>query len=204
MTHDLLAQAARLQERAREVMAELKLEEIWSQQGRVVLVGSLRFGLMATPNIDLEVYTDRPQAGPGFAAVGRIAANPGVVQVQYLNFLNTPSDPGLYWRIDFQDRDGVIWDIDNWLVPHDHPHAGQADRLARAMEQCLTDDARRVILEIKTDLAPDRPGGAKPRGVDIYRAVLSGGVKSTAQFQAWIERNPPGEGIETWLPTDKQ
>ncbi|MBU1154724.1 MAG: phosphoglycerate mutase family protein [Proteobacteria bacterium] len=190
----LLQKAAELQERGWEVVRRLGLLERWSRVGRPVLVGSLRFGLMGHPNLDLEIYTETPQVADGFAVVSELAQVPGVVQVQYFNALDT-ADQGLYWRVDYQDERGDIWDIDNWLVAHDHPNAGLADGLATALEAKLSDEQRLAVLTIKN--ASDRAN--KARGVDIYKAVMTGGVTTPEEFERWRLANPPAE-IELWQP----
>jgi len=148
----------------------------------------LRFGLMRHPNLDLEIYTEAPQVAEGFAVVGELAQVPGVVQVQYFNAMDT-ADQGLYWRVDYRDERGDIWDIDNWLVAHDHPNAGLADGLASALEAKLTPAQRLAILTIKDAQDPDH----KARGVDIYKAVLVGGVATPQEFEYWRSANPPAE-----------
>ena len=197
---DLLDDAERLGKRALEIVAETRIRELWEKVGRTFLVGSARFGLMRAPNIDFEIYVEKPDAKDGFAVMREIAALPNVTGIEYRNFLDTP-DPGLYWRVDYRDGDGVLWDFDNWLVPYSHPHAGMADAFASAMERALTPDARRVILDLKTALAGPAPGD-KPRGIDVYRAVLEGGVRSPEEFRRWAERNPPPP-LETWRPVSR-
>lgn len=192
----MLEKARGLHKRAGEVAGrELDWMERWKAAGEPVLVGSARFDLMQTPNLDFEVYAEIPCVQTGFRIIGEIATIPGVKQVQYLNFMDTP-DPGFYWRIDYEDAQGVTWDIDNWLVPYAHPHAGMANRFAEAMERALTDETRLAILEIKTAADP----ASKPRGIDIYRAVLRDGVRSVEAFQIWLAQNPPSDRIETWTP----
>ena len=190
----LLQKAAELQGRGWEVLRALGLLEAWAPVGRPMLVGSLRFGLMCHPNLDLEIYTEQPSVADGFAVVGRLAQLPGVRSVLFLNALNTP-DQGLYWRIDYQDQRGDLWDIDNWLVAHDHPHAGLADGLARTLEAKLTEAQRLAILRIKNAQDPAH----KARGVDIYKAVLTGGVATLPEFEHWRAAHPPQE-IELWRP----
>lgn len=193
----LIQKADSLSRRARHVIETLRLAEIWAHVGRTCFVGSARFGLMMTPNIDLEVYAERPDIRVGFDAVREIAETHGVRQIQFCNFMGTPEDPGLYWRIDYVDGEGMLWDIDNWLVPNDHPHAGLADALATAMQQALTHEARLRILSIKQATADHKP---KPRGVDVYKAVMSGGVSTVEEFLDYTRVNPPAAGIETWRP----
>lgn len=185
--------AAELEKQAHKVMEVLQIRERWGKVGNTILVGSARFGLMTTCNLDFEIYVQEPDVRIGFDTIREFAVIPGVKQIQFLNFMGT-SDPGLYWRIDYQDEQGSMWDIDNWLVPLSHPHAGMAGRFAQAMKQALTDETRKIILEIKSQTS-----GNKFRGIDIYKAVLSGGIRNKEQFMRWIAENPPVE-IETWQP----
>ncbi len=192
----LVRRADSLQAKARQIIETLGLVSRWSRVGRVAMVGSSRFGLMASPNLDFEVYVERPEIGVGFEAIRDIAKTPGVKQVLYLNFLGT-SDPGLYWRVDYADAEGTLWDVDQWLVPNDHPHAGMAEAFVESMRQTLTDEKRRIILEIKAA----RPEQPKCRGIDIYKAVLKDSVKTPEEFARWLAANPPSlETIETWHP----
>lgn len=195
-SHALLERADTLQSRAREVVETLGLIRRWGQVGRVAPVGSSQFGLMASTNLDFEIYVERPEIRAGFDVIQGIAEIPGVQQVLYLNFLGTP-DPGLYWRVDYTDDEGTLWDVDQWLVPNDHPHAGVAERLVTSMRQALTAETRRVILEIKAA----RPELPKCRGIDVYKAVLKDHIRTPEAFAQWFEANPPSmEAIETWHP----
>lgn len=186
-----------LQKRAYQIVAETRILELWKKVGKTYLVGSMRFGLMTVPNIDMEIYVEKPDVREGFAVMSEIALLSGVVRIQYHNFLST-ADPGLYWRVDYEDGEGVLWDFDNWLVPFDHPQAGMADAFATAMTRTLTQDLRRMILGIKSAIAGWGPE-KKPRGIDIYKAVLEGGVRSEEEFVRWQIQNPP-EPMETWRP----
>lgn len=190
-----LERAVELKQQATEVISDLQLRHRWELVGKTVFVGSASFGLMSTPNLDLEIYVEEPDLRAGFDTVRDIAATTGVKQIQFYNFMNT-ADPGLYWRIDYQDKKGIVWDIDNWLVSFSHPHAGMAERFAQAMNRVLTDETRQIILEIKSRRSPQNTF----RGIDVYKAVLSGGVRNSEQFIQWIKKHPPVE-METWQPT---
>lgn len=126
--------------------------------------------------------------------IRELALLPVVRRIHYENALDTP-DQGLYWRVDCVDDDGNTWDIDNWLVANDHPNAGLADGFAAAMENRLDDTSRRDILSIKSSFATD----ARPRGIDVYKAVLRDGVRTPEDFRRWQGENPPVT-IEEWRP----
>jgi hypothetical protein len=208
--HDPLQTAARLQMQAHHVIDDLKIRIMWEKVGKTCLVGSVRFGLMTSANIDFEIYVDQPDPRAGFAVMQEIAAVPGVRRMSYFNFMGT-DDPGLYWWFEYADAEGTVWDFDNWLVPFSHPHAGMADALATAMERVLTDRERRIILDIKkavrgTDsnnksaIAPEeKMSGPYVRGIDIYKAVLRDGIAAPEAFRDWLKNNPPA-ALETWHP----
>lgn len=192
----LLHRADQLQTKAQAIVDTLGLVSWWEQVGRVARVGSSQFGLMASSNLDFEIYVDQPEISAGFDVLREIALTPGVKQVLYLNVLDT-SDPGLYWRVDYLDTEGTLWDIDQWLVPNTHPHAGMAEHLVEAMRKTLTDEMRRRILTIKAA----RPSLPKCRGIDIYKAVIRDRVESPEAFARWFQANAPSlEAIETWHP----
>lgn len=192
-----MEKAARLQKSAEDVMDTLQICQLWGKVGKVILVGSARFGLMASPNLDFEIYVDEPDINIGFETIKEFANVPGVKQIQFLNLMGT-EDPGLYWRIDYEDAHGTMWDIDNWLVPFSHPHAGMADAFAQAIQKALTEEKKLTILQIKACFSPKK----KYRGIDIYKAGLSGGVTSVEEFEKWIEENPPVP-METWSPSPR-
>lgn len=196
----LLERSERLGSQAREIIALLRVRELWERLGRVVLVGSARYGLLDTPNIDFEVYVERPDAAAGAAIMAEIAAAPGVTGMVHHDFMAT-ADPGLYWRLDYLAQDGERWDFDIWLVPFSHPFAGLAESFAQAMAQALTPETRAAILCLKAELAARAAssGTSRPRGVDICRAALEGGARDAEGFDAWRRRTPAPE-METWRP----
>ncbi len=189
-----LEKAEELQRQALGVIEEIGLLTKWERVGKPILVGSVRFGLMTTPNIDLEIYVDRPDIKAGFEVIQKFALLPSVKKIRYSNELKTIHE-GLYWRIDYVDEKSVTWNIDNWMLSHYHPHTEIADKFARAMERALTLESRHRILEIKANIPPE----LEARGIDIYKAVLRDGIETSYEFQEWIKDNPPVE-IEHWRP----
>ncbi len=190
----LLEKAEELQRQALGVIEEIGLLTKWERVGKPILVGSIRFGLMTTPNIDLEIYVERPDIRVGFEVAQEFALVPGVKKVRYSNELKT-IHAGLYWRIDYVDEKSVMWTIDNWMLSHHHPHTAIADKFARAMEKALTLESRRRILEIKANIPPELVARRK----DVYKAVLRDGIETYPEFLEWIKDNPPVE-TEHWRP----
>lgn len=195
--HDILAFATANQRRAHEILAELVLREAWQAVGaRVEVVGSLRSGLLCRHlDIDLHVYTPAPLRVAGsFAAVARIAEKPGIRRVEYGNLLDE-EDCCLEWHAQYADRDGRLWQIDMIHMTEDSPWAGYFERVADRISAVQTPETRETILRLKYET----PDTEKIPGIAYYRAVLEGGVRSYAAFEAWRKEHPV-EGIVSWIP----
>jgi len=192
---DILRRAEEKRQQALAILDELDLATLWSPFGRPVVVGAVRYGLVAARDIDMEVYADEPQIRSGFEVMSKVAAHPGVRQVLFLNELQGP-DQGLYWQIQFRDGHGNPWKLDTWLVGHDHPDAHWCERFGDALSRTLIDESRRTILRIKEAACDDKAG---LRGIDVYRAVLEGGVTTLTECQTWL-RDHPADGMCHWLP----
>jgi hypothetical protein len=193
---DLAARASKLQAQAHDVIRQLQLQERWGEVGEVTFSGSSQFGLMVTPNIDMEVYTDQPRPSAGFQVIAGIAEIPGVRRVRFKNQLDDLEDPGLFWWIQYRDQLGQDWSIDTWLVPSDHPFAMASARFAEAMRDKLDDPSRRTILQIKHEI---RCRDLDTRSIEIYKAVLRDGVSTSEQFERWLAEHPPKK-LEDWMP----
>lgn len=195
--HDILAFATANQRRAHEILAELVLREAWQAVGaRVEVVGSLRSGLLCRHlDIDLHVYTPAPLRVAGsFAAVARIAEKPGIRRVEYGNLLDE-EDCCLEWHAQYADREGRLWQIDMIHMTEDSPWAGYFERVADRISAVQTPETRETILRLKYET----PDTEKIPGIAYYRAVLEGGVRSYAAFEAWRKEHPV-EGIVSWIP----
>ena len=182
-THEILALAETNQRRARAILDDLGLREAWQTVGaRAEVVGSLRTGLlMKHLDIDLHIYSPAPlRVEDSFAA--------------YANLLDE-EDCCLEWHARYEDRDGRIWQIDLIHMAEGSPWAGYFERVADRIAAVLTPETRGAILRLKYET----PDGEKIPGIAYYRAVLAEGVRSHAEFAAWL-REHPVEGIVEWMP----
>ncbi len=189
--------AAANQRRAHEILRELGLREAWQEVGaRVEVVGSLRTGLlMKHLDIDLHVYSPAPlRVADSFAAAARIAERPGIRRMEYGNLLNA-EDCCLEWHAQYEDRDGRRWQIDMIHMAEDSPWAGYFERVADRIAAVLTPETHEAILRLKYET----PDGEHIPGIAYYRAVLEGGVRSYAEFSAWLQEHPV-DGIVAWMP----
>ena len=76
-----LEKAEELQHQALGVIEEIGLLKKWERVDKPILVGSVRFGPMTTPNIDLEIYVERPDIEAGFEVIQKFALLPRVKKI---------------------------------------------------------------------------------------------------------------------------
>ena len=181
--------------RAHQVLERLDLVRRWSRYGRVIPHGAMTYGLMVALDIDMATACPELRSGMGFDVVSEIAQMTGVRKVRYRNQLDDPGDPGLYYQIQYRDDRDDLWKVDAWLVPETSPSTAHLDRQVESLRRALTTESRSAILEIK-----EANQGQEPmRGIDIYQAVLDGGVRSVNDCRQWIADHPV-EGMNWWLP----
>ena len=191
---ELLHRQAQRKQVADQILSHLGLMERWARVGEPSLVGAAAYGLLVAPDIDLEIYCDNPSVDPGFAIVSELARQPAVWKVRFSNELDA-RDRGLYWQLRYRAHDAEIWKIDMWLLGHDHPGPRSAD-LVDPMKRALTDEKRHAILGIKEAVL----GEPDVHSIEIYEAVLDGGVRAAAEFRAWRSEREPN-GLTFWQPT---
>ncbi len=164
-----------------------------------MLVGAVAYGLVVAPDIDMEIYCERPQVEDGFAVMSRLALYPAVWKVSFSNELEGP-DRGLYWQLRYRNPESEareVWKIDMWLLGKDHPGPRSAD-LVEPMREALTPETRAAILWIKEAML----GRERVHGIDVYRAVLDGGVRTPEEFEEWFAAHGL-LGPTTWRPSVK-
>ena len=183
---DVLEQTEQRLQEAWKILARLQLFERWQVFGTPILVGAVAYGLAMAPDIDIEIYCDVPRIEDGFAVLRECALHPQVRKARFGNYLDEV-DEGLYWRLIYRAEDGMDWKIDMWSLRRDHPGPCAA-QLVEPLRQALTPETRRAILELKALMQ----AGSIPRhpSIDIYRAVIDGGVRTSAQLEAWLELHP--------------
>jgi hypothetical protein len=176
---DLIARATSLQADAAEVLGSL--DTLFEGIGTPIPTGSFVSGLMVWRDLDVMVL-----GGPDFsphdvlALLGRAVDLPGVTGFDYLDERHLDEVSQRYhvvirlgeWRIDLS-----IW------LNHDH---AEATAFHESMRETLTDDQRMVILRIK-DMWHRRPEYPdEVSGFEIYTAVLDHGIRTPADFGAWL------------------
>lgn len=195
----ILERAARKREVAERILGELDLLARWRRFGRPVLVGAVAYDLVAVPDIDMEVYCRELRIEDGFEVLRACALHPRVTGAQFVNALATP-DKALYWQLRYKDEDGEEWKIDMWSAPEDYP-LPRAETIVEPLKAALTDETREAILTLKEQRAED--ASLACLSIDLYRAVLDGGVRTASELRAWLARNETGV-LTAWKPNPRR
>lgn len=198
MARDLLAISAANRQKALAVIEDSGLYRAWESAGATVnLVGSVRTGLLLhRRDIDVHIYSDPFEIAASFAAVAKMAEHPRLTRVTYANLLEA-DDACLEWHAWFTDTQGESWQIDMIHLPPGSRYAGYFETVAERIERALTPETRLAILRLKDEVLPE----SGVIGIEIYRAVIEGGVRGATDFAAWRKAHPRAE-IVAWMPDE--
>ena len=196
MTNDIIALSEQMLRRAHCIVRRLGIEEAWKTiDAEPHLVGSVSMGLlMKHRDIDYHIYSPVLCIEESFAAVACIAAHDGVEQLSYANLVHT-DEACIEWHISYRDEWDELWQIDMIHILRGSRYDGYFERQAARIVAALTPERREAILRLKYET----PAEAKIIGVEYYRAVIEGGVRDYAAFEAW-RRQHPVTGIMEWMP----
>lgn len=192
---NVLERSKQRRQKAEAILRELDLFNKWRQFGRPVLVGALSFDLAVAPDIDMEIYCPDLKIEHGFHVFSECALNPRVISTQFVNHLNTP-DKALYWQMHYRDDEGVDWKFDMWTAPEDY-ELPRGEHFVRPMVNALTPETRESILTLKEA----RAAGELPVffSIDVYRAVIEGGVRTIDDWREWQKTHETGV-LTDWKP----
>lgn len=193
---DILETAKQMQEEAWSVIQDTEVINHWSSIGATTnLVGSLKTGLLINNrDIDFHIYTNPFKLSDSFLAVSRIAENKRIKSVSYSNLIEA-EDRCIEWHAYYEDQNGNSWQIDMIHILNTSPYAGHFENVAERISKVLTQETRGAILEIKSAISNDK----KVMSIQIYRAVIEGGVRNLEAFWRWEKQNPH-DGIIAWVP----
>lgn len=196
MTNDIIALSEQMLRRAHCIVRRLGIEEAWKTiDAEPHLVGSVSMGLlMKHRDIDYHIYSPVLCIEESFAAVACIAAHDSVEQLSYANLVHT-DEACIEWHISYRDEWDELWQIDMIHILRGSRYDGYFERQAARIVAALTPEQREAILRLKYET----PAEAKIIGVEYYRAVIEGGVRDYAAFEAW-RRQHPVTGIMEWMP----
>ncbi len=192
---DLEALSARRAGEARRLLLSLDVEGAWRAVGAEThIVGSLRTGLMLEKrDIDLHVYTARPDMAESLAAMTPILSRDCVEKVLCRNLLET-EEACIEWHVWLRDDDGALWQLDIIHIRKGSAFDGFTEDFARRLSAALTDETRAAILALKS-----RGAGEDTGGIFYYMAVLRDGIRTYEDFCRW-RRGVDAKEIVRWRP----
>lgn len=179
---EILALALSNQAKARRVIKESGIAEIWKSNGcRVNLIGSLQMGLLVSHrDIDLHVYSKGITEENSFAIAAQIAKLPNVVEIKCINGLHT-DEHCIAWHI-FYNHKGEIWQFDVIHIEEGTQYDGFFERMADRIIKVMTPDQRETILRLKFETPQDKDF----HGVEYYEAVIADGIERFEDFEEWV------------------
>ncbi len=198
--HDCLStisdRALANQNRAREVLEESGIAEIWKAAGcRVNLIGSLRMGLLASHrDIDLHVYSSGITAESSFAVAAKMARNPKVTEIRCINGLHT-DERCVAWHAFYKADDGEIWQFDIIHIEEGTQYDGFFERMDDRITEVITNEQLATKLRLKFET----PEGRDYHGVEYYEAVIADGVTDMRSFENWVAEHR-SKAPYYWIP----
>lgn len=188
--------AQRNQQKAREIIKATNIISIWEGVGaKINLVGSLPTGLlMKHKDIDFHIYSSPLLLADSFRAMAALAENSSIKKIECTNLLHTV-EACVEWHAWYQDEDNELWQMDMIHIQGGSRYDGYFEKVAERISQVMTDEMRETILRLKYET----PEEEKIIGVEYYRAVIEGGVRSYAELEEWRRRHPV-TGVVEWMP----
>lgn len=196
---DLIEKQAALQEEARKILNKLQLIEKLSKYGKPEIIGSLALGLMVWRDMDIEVENNDFKKEELGELVKNITLNTECridFTIIYNAQLIKPNLPkGTYFGIKFYDhlpieeqssKSDKIWKIDIWFLKKENLRGSLK---TNEIKNKLTDDNKKIILQIKDALWQNPKYRKIITSIDIYIAVLNKGVKNLEEFKQYLKES---------------
>ncbi len=185
---DLYKKNLQLKAEADQFLDDLGLGKLIKEYGDYKIDGSYAYDIMVWRDLDIVVDSSKMSLAKIHELISRINAkfNPfwfmGKEDITeegttcfFIGF-ETKILSGITWNFDiwFRDAAGVnkVLNYHNWLI-------GNLESYPVIKER---------VLQIKTDVFRTKEYGSKFFSIDVYKAVIEDGVKSTEQYYKWIEK----------------
>ncbi|MEG0795232.1 MAG: phosphoglycerate mutase family protein [Odoribacter sp.] len=193
---DIIELAKQNQQNAWKVLEDTGIITEWERIGAIVhLVGSLKSGLLAkSKDIDLHIYTNQVDISESFSVMQKLAKRLSLKEVQYKNMIHTEEEC-IEWHTLYEDKEMNVWKFDMIHIRKDSKYDGVVENVTAAIIKRLTPEIRERILQIKFDV----PDAVIIPSIEIYYAVLTGGIRNYKEFEQWRKSNPLVNSLD-WLP----
>ena len=184
---ELLSNQEMLQKGAKEVIEKLNLIKVLSEYGTVNIVGSLKYGLMAWRDIDLDLVFENEILESDCWKIAEILfSNKNISSITLSDNRNSEDKnrpKSIYIGIKYLDNEKNIWKIDIRLLDKKDANIGIIEGL---INEKITPENRLIILEIKSEVCENPKYHKDFSSVDIYNAVLIDGVKNVEEFYDYL------------------
>ena len=181
---------SRIKTEASKILHEDGLMNILNQFGKPHIAGSYSLDLMTWRDLDIYLEVETISESAHFSLGEKIATTFHAVKMSYRNELSgkTPGLPsGLYWGVYLGNERAGAWKFDIWVV-----NVEECDRLLKYcsdIQNRLTEDSKRIILDIKSQCWQDPNYRKSYTSSDIYDAVLEHKVTGIEDFVTYIKSN---------------
>lgn len=186
---DLITRAEKLQAEARQQIEELKLTELLSPFGNVIVVGSVVTGLMTWPDIDIEVIVAGMPSKEEIGGLGKtLFLQNDMVRVWLMDNRKKidPHQPKGIYLGGKRMVGEVIWKFDIWFLREEDQRSGKDD--LRWVSEALTPATKEAILRIKDKVAENPKYRKSIFSIDIYQAVLKEGITDVEGFDEYLKK----------------
>lgn len=194
---DLIKNQEKLQEEAREVLKELHFEEMASKYGEIRFAGSFETGLLVWRDIDCEVWVeeiDREKIADFVKEIINATSKRVDINIIDNRDQKNPHHPnGIYVGIKFCLNSNYlgswaeseeVWKMDCWFIKKEDSNTlGYTE----SVKSKLTDEKKKIILEIKNQVWKDPSYKKKVFSVDIYNGVLDNNVTDMESFREYLK-----------------
>lgn len=180
---DLLKYEESIRKEADSILFDGGLKDLISRYGRVEMAGSYPLKMMYKKDLDITLVAPTLQPQKFFELGGKIAEH---LNSYFLYYHNTrikelPRRPvnSLYFGISFND-----WKIDLWVTSEEW--WSESKQYMNNILEKLTDEKKKVILEIKKEFSNSSDYGRKFNSNNVYSAVLDNHVNSVTEFKNFL------------------
>lgn len=165
-------------------LSETKLLEVLSNYGEAYITGSYALDLMVRKEVDVNVVLDKPTNEKIIEILNDVMSSLSPVSLDYRN----RTLPETKIRIDghwifVKCLDG--WKFDIWVIGREE-HEKQME-IFRKLENNLTEENRKIIMNIKQQAQQDDEISKNYTGQSVYDAVLDNGITTFTEYKDYLK-----------------
>lgn len=189
----LRQEQTRLKTQADKMMEQTRIMDVFAKHGGLLGIGgSYMYNLMVYPDLDIEFNAYKVDKNAFIALLTDLANHDAVRGINCVDGVHfpskTPGRPKGYWiGVDIPFADDR-WGIDCWLQESSGENYFNNDKYTARLIN-LNQEVIDAILSIKYQLIYKGLYGKKYLSVNVYDAVLEGGVRTVEQFLDKMESN---------------